>query len=180
MMAAVNPERSARPCPSCGKPIEAVEVCYYCCSATEPGRRITEKKLALWAVAVALLGIALLVWSGFAETPVTPIADLAKGGAFLNFRVIGMVQRESVIKTPYPEADIYSYWLEDGSGSNEKTSTIKLKVEGAVYKRLKEDGNLPQVGQTIDVLGTLYAGDGFRVLSLNSPQMLSIVGKEGE
>ena len=136
--------------------------------------------MALWAVAVALLGVALLVWSGFVETPVTPIADLAKEGAFLNFRVIGMVQRESVIETPYPDADIYSYWLEDGSGSNEKTSTIKLKVEGAVYKRLKESGKVPQVGQTIDVLGTLYAGDGFRVLSINSPQMLTVVGKEGE
>jgi predicted nucleic acid-binding Zn ribbon protein len=168
------------PCPSCGKPIEPVQVCYYCCAAIEPWRRITEKRLVQWTLGVALLGVALLVWAAFTATPVTPVSELATDGAFLHYRIQGEVVRSSVVKTPYADADIYNFWIDDRSATKADDSMIKLKIEGPVYADLKEAGKVPAKGDRIDVEGTLYAGEGFRLLSLNTAAMLHILNKEGE
>jgi len=133
-----------------------------------------------WSLAVLLLGAGLLIWAGFSTTPVTPISELSATGAFQHYRVRGRVVRLQVIKTPYPESNIFSYWIADGSGADEDQGTLKIKVEGPVQDDLLEAGKIPEKGQTIDVEGTLYAGDGFRLLSLNSAAMLNVVEEEGK
>jgi hypothetical protein len=166
-------------CPSCGKEVGNAPVCLYCCAATDPGRRVTEKRLMLWAAGVAVLGLALLAWAARVETPVTPISSLAAEGAFLHFRVKGEVIRSSEFKAPYEDASVYNFWIDDRSSDKAHESVLKLKVEGPVYADLKEAGKLPGRGDIIDVEGTLYAGEGFRLLSLNTAAMLKIEPKEG-
>lgn len=167
-------------CPSCGKAIGDIEVCSYCCAATAPGRRVTEDRLMLWSLPIFALGAVLLVCAAFSETPVTPVAKLARKGAFLHFRIKGEVVRFSHIKTPYKNSDLYNFWIDDGSGRTAAESMLKLKVEGPVYQDLEELKKVPKRGDVIDVEGTYYAGDGFRLLSLNTAAMLRIVGKEGD
>ncbi len=169
-------------CPSCGRTIEASEVCPYCCTLTDPTRRVTEKSLVRWAVLVALLGIGLLAWSAFVETPVTPVANLENTGAFLHFRIQGKVTKTSYFKARYRDADVFSFWIDDGSQneSSGQTGTVKVKIDGPVYKRLQDDGSVPREGDSVDVEGTLYAGDGFRMLSVNTPEMLRIAPGGGK
>jgi hypothetical protein len=167
-------------CPSCGKEPGGPVVCQYCCAAIEPSRRITEKKLAMMAVGISIIGVVLLVWASRVETPITPIKELASEGSFLHFRVKGEVIRFSEFKTPYENANIHNFWIDDGSSDKADESVLKLKVEGPVYADLKERGKVPARGDTIDVEGTLYAGDGFRLLSLNTAAMLKLEKKEGK
>lgn len=169
-----------RLCPSCGKVPGTPVVCQYCCAAIEPHRRITEKKLAMVAVGVSLIGVALLVWASMVETPITPIKELASEGAFLHYRVKGEVIRFSEFKTPYENSNIFNFWIDDGSSDKSDEAVLKLKVEGPVYADLKEAGKVPQRGDIIDVEGTLYAGEGFRLLSLNTAAMLKLEKKGGK
>ncbi|MBM4352888.1 MAG: hypothetical protein FJ109_03685 [Deltaproteobacteria bacterium] len=169
-------------CPSCGRDIAAAPVCPYCCAATASARRVTERCLIGWAALVALLGIGLLVWSAFVETPVTPIARLEHKGAFLHFRVQGKVTRTHYFKARYRDADVFSFFVSDDSSDETtgQTGTIKVKVEGPVYQRLQEEKRVPREGDSVDVEGTLYAGEGFRILSLNTPDMLRNTDKGGK
>ncbi len=167
-------------CPSCGKEPGGLVVCQYCCAAIEPHRRITEKKLASVAIGVAVLGVLLLVWAASVETPITPINELAKEGAFLHYRVKGEVIRSSEFKTPYEKSNIHNFWIDDGSSDKSDEAVLKLKVEGPVYADLKKAGKVPERGDIIDVEGTLYAGEGFRLLSLNTAAMLNLEKQEGK
>ena len=45
------------PCPSCGRPLETVPVCYYCCAILDPKRRVTEGRLMLCASVILAVGI---------------------------------------------------------------------------------------------------------------------------
>jgi len=168
-------------CPSCGRGIEAVPVCPFCCTATDPTRRVTEKSLVVWAGLVALLGIGLLVWSALVQTPVTPVAKLEHKGAFLHYRIQGQVTRTSYFKARYRDADVFSFWVTDGSRDETtgQTGTVKVKVDGPVYKILQDQQRVPREGDGVDAEGTLYAGEGFRILSLNTPDMLRPAAMQG-
>lgn len=167
-------------CPSCGEDPGGPVVCQFCCAATSPQRRVTEKQMVLVAAGVAVLGIVLLAWASTVATPVTPIKELATEGAFMHFRVKGEVIRSGMFKTPYANADTYNFWIDDRSSDKSGESVLKLKVDGPVYADLKEAGKVPERGDTIDVEGTLYAGEGFRLLSLNTAAMLKLEKKEGK
>ena len=170
--------RRTMECPSCGETIEDVKICYYCCSATESKCRVTERKLLLWACATAVLGIGLLAWAATVETPTTPISELTSAGAFQHFRVQGDVTRTYLVKTPYADSDVFSFWVVDESVKGSKG--LKVKVDGALYLDLKEAGKLPKQGDRVDVEGTLYAGEGFKLLSLNTVAMLRIAAGSGK
>jgi hypothetical protein len=131
---------------------------------------------------VALLGIGLLAWSGFVETPVTPVARLENKGAFLHFRIQGKVTKTSYFKARYRDADVFSFWVDDGSQDEAtgQTGTVKVKVDGPVYRRLQDAGKVPREGDLADVEGTLYAGDGFRLLSVNTPEMVRLTPGGGK
>lgn len=161
------------PCPSCGMFIEPVEICYYCCTATSPKRRIKETTLILWSLLVLGVGVVVLVLASFSETPVTPIAALSQGGAFNHFRVKGEVTRTFFSDTPYDESDLFSFWVADDSVKG-KVAELKVKVDGPVYLTLQAKSMVPKKGMKVDVEGTLYAGDGFRLLSLNTDSMLRL------
>lgn len=160
-------------CPSCGMSIQPVEVCYYCCAATSPKCRVKETTLILWSSVVAVIGVVLLVMAAASETAVTPIAELSQDGAFNHFRIKGEVTRSFFADTPYDGSDLYSFWVADESVRG-KVVPLKVKVDGPVYRILQEKNKVPQRGMTVDVEGTLYAGDGFRLLSLNTDSMLQI------
>jgi len=140
---------------------------------------VTERRLVVWALGVLMLGVVLLVWAAFTETPVASISELKQEGAFQHFRIRGKVTKSPyLLKTPYSDSNIFSFKLMDDSVGEKEA--LKVKVDGPVYDDLVEAGKVPARGDLVDVEGTLYAGKGFRVLSLNTAAMLRIVEKGGE
>lgn len=165
------------PCPSCGAPIDPVEVCYYCCAAVHPSRRVREATLMRWAAGVAVLGVVLLLEGLFAVTPVTPVSDIGPEGAFQHFRVRGEVSRAYLAEAPYPSSNLFTFYVSDESVK--RWGGLKVKVDGPLFVELSDAGRVPKTGDIVDVEGTLYAGEGFRLLSLNSSSMLRILPTEG-
>jgi hypothetical protein len=167
------------PCPSCGKPIESVPFCYYCCAATAAERRVSERKLALVAAGTLLLGVLLLALAAGRETPVTPVSDLSPTGAFLHYRVQGTVSKAYLTGTPYPDSDVYQFWVSDASVDDREVLPLKVKVEGPIYLDLVAAGDVPRQGDVVDVEGTLYAGPEFRILNVNVAPMVRLLERKG-
>lgn len=162
-------------CPSCGRTIERVPVCYYCCASTEPSRRITERRLILCAVAVLFIGVVTLGLSALSETEVTPIAQLDNMPSFQTYRIQGRVTDTRTRKTPYPDVVHFTFTVRDSSSPLSSKNSIKVKVEGPVYSELKRKGLLPRKGDRVDLVASLYAGKGWRLMGLNASTMIRIL-----
>jgi hypothetical protein len=159
--------------------IDPVKECYYCCASTDPDKRVTELRLALWTLPLVLIGIVLLVLAGRSETPVTAIADFTMAHKSGQQRVIGEVVRVKPFRTPYPASDVLSVFVADDSVDPKKGS-LKVKVVGEQIDELRKAGRYPRKGDKIDVEGTFYIGPGFKTLNLNSSGMLRIVERGGK
>ena len=165
-------------CPSCGASIEPVEVCYYCCAAVSPDKRVKETTLMKCALAIMALGVVLLVAAGMVGSPVAKISDLGVKDAFQHFRVEGEVTKTQMTRTPYQPSDIYTFWLSDGTESSRYG--LKVKVEGPIYYALQDEKRVPVKGDVVNVEGTFHAGEGFQLLTVNTGAMLEVVSRGGE
>jgi len=150
-----------------------VEVCYYCCSATSPDKRVKETTLMKCALFILALGVVLLVAAGMVGSPVAKISDLDVKDAFQHFRVEGKVTKTQMVRTPYKASDIYTFWLSDGTEANK--FGLKVKVEGPIYYTLEQEKRVPVKGDLVNVEGTFHAGKGFQLLTVNTSSMLEII-----
>ena len=127
----------------------------------------------LCASVILAVGISLIVLASFATTEVTAISTLGSDDGFKHFRVRGRVTRTYLDRTPYKDSDVYSFTVVDDSV--DENEGLKIKVDGPVYYKLKDLARVPHRGDLVDVEGTLYAGDGFRLLALNHEMYLTLL-----
>lgn len=169
-----------QPCPSCGMPMQELVVCRHCCASSAPASRTKEGTLKAWGLGVLAIGVALLIIAALTETAIAPIDDLGAESAFQHFRIKGEVTRTFMLRTPYPESDVYSFWVADDSFEDPRARGLKVKVAGTLYHELAAQERVPKKGDMVDVEGTLYAGDYFRLLSVNAAAMVRILPEDGD
>lgn len=174
-------------CPSCGRETGNVVRCKFCCTLTSPEERIRVSSINY---STAILFIAALFYFAIAvnyRPQFDQIASLDESRAFQQVRVKAKVKFASKFEDKYKRRQTVQLELVDQSAGaeaeGEKTGredTIKLKAEGDIAAELLSKNLVPKKGDIVEVSAALYAGPGFRMLSLNSPEFLKVVGTSGE
>lgn len=167
-------------CPSCGRPNpENKKRCSYCCTLTSQDERISLRAMNLSTI---ILFIAAFIYFAIAvnlKPQYVPIAELDETKNFQHIRVLGKVGYVNEFKDKYNKRSTIQFDVIDqknGEGDNYE-GKIKVKAEGEVAKDLKDKGIIPSKGDVVDLSGALYAGKGYRILSLGSAELLKFIEK---
>jgi hypothetical protein len=170
-------------CPSCGRPNpEFKKRCAYCCALTPPRERISVRSMNLSTIILFIAAIVYFAISVSLSPHYIAIGDLNEAMNFSHVRVLAKVRYISEFKDKYEKRSTIQLELEDakdGSGDGYE-GRIKLKAEGEVARELKEKGLLPARGDIIDASATLFAGKGYRTLSLGTAELLKVLDKSNE
>ncbi len=170
-------------CPSCGRANpERKKRCAYCCTLTSPRERITVRAMNLSTIILFAAAIVYFAIAVNLKPQYTPISALGESMNFQHVRVLAKVRYLSEFKDKYEKRVTIQLDLEDSKdgGGDDYEGRIKLKAEGEVARELKEKGLLPARGDIIDVSATLFAGKGYRTLSLGTAELLKVVDKSSE
>ncbi len=151
-------------CPSCGRFVGPYEACPYC-GAAQTGR--TPVRLIKVAALVLALGGLALLWLLATQTRV-PRVEIGQVNSTMNMayvRVEGLVNRSPSYD---PEGDYLSFWVADDTGE------VMVSVYRNETRELVRGGRVPQLGDWVEVKGTLRVREDFVGLTLNLPQSLEI------
>ncbi|MBN1261406.1 MAG: hypothetical protein JXB35_12080 [Anaerolineae bacterium] len=150
-------------CPSCGRFTGPYETCPYC-GARRKGR-LSLRAVKLAALVVALTGLAAL-WLAARATEVPLITvETAQGTMNMAYvRVKGQVVRGP---TYDPESAYLSFWLDD------RTGEIHISSYRDVTEALLAERQVPDLGDEVEVAGTLRIREDYAALTLNAPEHLS-------
>jgi DNA/RNA endonuclease YhcR with UshA esterase domain len=154
------------PCPSCGQP-SAGEACGACGAQRSP--RIALTTFRWLALALALAGLVALRQAALArELPVTAVGqvDAALNGAYV--RVAGRVTRPPRYD---PATEALTFSIDDGSGA------LRVAAYRQVVRELVAAGQVPQVGDRVDLAGSLRVrqSEDDVALTLYAPEELHIM-----
>jgi len=157
-------------CPSCGRYVGPHESCPYCGAVQSP--RLSLVYLKYGSLVLALVGLAILLFfAGRNPVPLYTVAELGPSMNYAYLRLAGTVSRQ-------PSYDVedgsLSFWLEDGSGElfvglYEKEARVLLAA-----------GNAPQLGDQVQVDGTLRVREDFTALTVNVPESVIVTRPEPE
>jgi len=170
-------------CPSCGRPNpEFKKRCAYCCALTPPRERISVRSMNLSTIILFIAALVYFAISVSLSPNYIAIGDLNETMNFSHVRVLAKVRYISEFKDKYQKRSTIQLELEDASkgSGDDYEGRIKLKAEGEVARELKEKGLLPARGDIIDASATLFAGKGYRTLSLGTAELLKVVDKSNE
>lgn len=163
-------------CPSCGRMTTGGARCDYCCTLVSRNERVTIRSmnlstLILFVAAFLYFAIALTLKPNY-----TPIGELDESKAFERVRVLGKVTKVNKYPDKYGKKVTIQVEIADTSAGAED-ETIRVKAEGDVSADMIKKGLIPMEGDMVDVTASLYAGKGFRTLSLGSAEFMRVVGK---
>jgi len=167
-------ETEVKHCPSCGKtnPPE-VHVCRFC--AASMNNRLN---LGIMTIGVfVLLGLAVVHFgAAIMYTPrYTPIPELLSEMNFEKVRVLGRVGEISVTRGPYNSHQIrIELEAQDSPRAHPALRKITVRLEGEAasdFLKLKEP---IRKGDLVEVAASVFAGEGYRHLSVSSPQFIQV------
>ncbi len=151
-------------CFNCGRYIGNKDICPYC--GEEQLKAVGIEFLRWITLILAIGGVLFLFISARAETaPYIKIKDLKPTMNFAKISMKGIVE-----SSPYYDEEkggYFSFWLNDGTGS------IKVRAFRDVAKEIIEKDLYPAIGDSVFVIGTLYARENF-ILTINSIKDLKI------
>ena len=165
-------------CPSCGRQFGERIRCVYC-AATREGRKEVSR-IQLYALPLLVASIYFFYQAMYVAPTYRAITSLGEKDNFRRVRVRGEVLSVRVFTDKYERGTSVVLGLsalgEKASGSAPKNAEIRLKADGRIGHELKPGGRVPSVGDILDVSASLFAGRGYRLLSLNSARNLKVVG----
>lgn len=170
-------------CPSCGRANpERMKRCAYCCTLTAPRERITIRAMNMSTIVLFIAAAIYFMIAANLSPQYTPIAALDEKMNFQHVRVLAKVRYMNEFKDKYAKRSTIQLELEDAKfgGGDDYEGRIKLKAEGEVARELKEKGLIPARGDVIDVSASLFAGKGYRTLSLGTAELLKVVDRASE
>ncbi len=151
-------------CPSCGRFVGPLEKCPYC--GADIKKRLPLKYLRLACLALAILGVAVLIYAvSGASTPTTKIGNV---GATMNH---AYVRLEGIItRGPIYDADAQSlrFYISDETGEMQAASFRD------VTEVLVAQQKIPTTGDKISVEGTLRVRDDFTSFNVSSADKLQL------
>lgn len=151
-------------CPSCGRFVGPYETCPYC--GADVGRRMPVRLVKFGSLVLAVAGVLLLLLvAARGQVPAVEVGSLAGTMNWAYLRIQGTVSRQP---TYDPESGTLRFWVQDGTGeilvlAYDKESTVLL-----------EQDQVPVMGDTVVVEGTLRVRDDFQYLVLDMPRRLVI------
>ncbi|MDD5091953.1 MAG: hypothetical protein PHQ23_13685 [Candidatus Wallbacteria bacterium] len=171
-------------CESCGRFLGPDrQSCIYCGALR--AYRIPVRKFRAFGFALIAVGF-IYFFLAFSYKPVfTPLTDLDESKNFQRVRVKAYVAGVYTNKDKYQKDTSVNMTLRglkpDGSPDPGKggMNEIRLRAEGGVGTDLIKNGNLPKIGDQVECSASLYAGPGYRLLSLSSYNFLKISGHAG-
>jgi hypothetical protein len=170
-------------CPSCGRAnTERRKRCACCCALTPPRERITVRAMNLSTIVLFIAALVYFVIAVNLSPQYTPVSGLDESMNFQHVRILAKVRYISEFKDKYQKRSTIQLELEDSKsgGGDDYEGRIKLKAEGEVARELKEKGLMPARGDVVDVSATLFAGKGYRTLSLGTAELLKVVDRASE
>lgn len=167
-----------QPCPSCGRNFGPRARCVYC-AATREGR-VEVGRIQRYAYPLLLAAVFCFYQAMFATPTYRDIATLGEKDNFRRVRVRGEVRSVRVFTDKYQRGTSVVLSLaaldEGEQGSKPGGAEIRLKADGRIGHELKTEGRVPSIGEILDVSASVFAGKGYRLLSLNSARNLKVVG----
>lgn len=164
-------------CPSCGKDIGMKSACMYCGASRK--RRLAVTMLLLYSLPLLITGILLFTLGEYSETPIENIDNLDASMNFKHVRVRGIVVDSDYIEVPYSEYGKLTIYVGNNMSSKGK-SVVKVRCEPVIVEELTKEKRVPMIGDLVDIEGTLYAGEGYRLINVNSAEFVKIVKMAAE
>jgi len=164
-------------CPSCGKENPPNSgICHFC------GASMTERvPLRIVTVGVALLLIIAAVHFYQASTyqpDYVAISALTPEMNFQRVRVKGRVTNVQIIRGAYDHTQVRIEILDEGKTSPfASQNQISVRLEGEPANDFLTNPNYINRGDVVDVAASLYAGEGYRHLSVSSAKFIQVLEK---
>lgn len=144
---------SKKQCPACGKYVDKERsVCPEC--TAQFSYRIKESTLVKFSLIFIAIGVIYFLIAANWQAPVTSIDELDKDDNFSIMRFEG-----KVVRTPRYYPSKYEDYGEMKFYINDTTGEIQVLCGSKVTEELIGTGNIPAIGDTVEVLGrVLYIG----------------------
>lgn len=169
-------------CPSCGRQIGLMKRCTYCSTLTSVDERIRVKSINMSTIVLFLAAFMYFAIAATYKPQYDIISSLDETRNFQHVRVLAQIKRVSEFNDKYKKRPTLQFELVDKSAkeSEEGDSVIKLKAEGEIAIEMKNKNIVPKIGDIVEASASLYAGKGYRTLSLAGAEFLKVVGRSAE
>ena len=166
-------------CPSCGKENSpGYAVCRYCGAST-----VERIPLTIVGIGIFLLLFIAVVHFRLAanyEPDYAPIPSLTAERNFERVRVKGRVTNVRIIREAYDHHQVRLEIEGDPAVSRFPDNRISVRLEGEPANDFLADPGLVRQGDLVDVAASLYAGEGYRHLSVSSAQFIRVLERGSE
>lgn len=160
-------EKPPSECPSCGSADVAQLLCNHCGARTHG--RASQRNITLIATTLLVVGILLFKMASiYAETEISKISELGEEENFEHVRVVGRVTEIPKFYTDKYGGSTLKFYLNDSTGE------LSVKCGSEILDKLVSENKIPAFGDIIDLEGTLYAGEEYRVIKIFSSESLRI------
>ena len=165
-----------RSCPSCGKenPPESA-VCHFCGASTV--ERIPLKILGFGIALLLVIAAVHFYLASSYEPDYAAIPSLTAERNFERVRVKGRVTNVQIIREEYNHHQVRIEIAGDESISRFPDNRISVRLEGEPANDFLSNPGFLNRGDLVDVAASLYAGEGYRHLSVSSAQFIRILEK---
>ena len=151
-------------CPSCGRYIGPRDVCPYCGARVK--RRLSVRLLKIAAVILAVVGLLTVRFVAvYIQTPVVKVSEIKPSMNYAHIKMTGIVTRYPSL---YSDGSL-SFWIDDGTGE------IMVKAYRFEAQELLQSGNVPAMGDRVEVEGSIRIREDFQYLVIDLPSKLVIV-----
>lgn len=152
-------------CPSCGRFVGAYEKCPYCGASVS--KRLSIKLFRYGSLIFSVLGLAILYFiSAHKEIPLIKINQISPTMNFAYIRVKGIVTRYPVFDE---KLSILTVQINDG------TEDLMVKAYRVTALKIKKLNKIPEIGQIIDLEGTVRIRGSLKILTINVPERIKII-----
>ena len=155
---------SPQVCSSCGQAFDAGEQCPYC--GARQSRRLSLRAIRYVSLLVGVLGLVVL-WSVSRQKspPTLPIGEIDETMNWAYVSVLGVVTQVPNYDT---EAGSLGFWLDDETGS------LYVTLYRDASASLLALGNVPSIGDVVQVAGTLRLKEDFRQLVVDLASQITV------
>lgn len=137
-------------CPSCGQKIPRSTACIKCGAGLEARERVKLRKIHLYVLILAGIGIGLLFFAFYEANRITPIGSITAGMDGDNVQIAGLIT----------DIEYDSEYEKTAFSVNDTTGEIEFYGWSDFTSDLLVSGNIPNIGDNITVEGTVDVYDG--------------------